>query len=90
MLGSLRNSIEGLLRSMVLNEYVSWDYGNEADCFFFGLANEKESCVCTIVVITIPSEPKKKNLRGEIANLSIFSFLSESERARRGFSLYRL
>lgn len=67
-----------------------WQRGGFVLVGFWFEKNEKESCVCTIVVITIPSEPKKKNLRGEIANLSIFSFLSESERARRGFSLYRL
>ena len=48
MLGSLRNSIEGLLRSMVLNEYVSWDYGNEADLFFGLVWQTKKKVVCVL------------------------------------------
>ena len=82
MLGNLRSIIEGLLRSMVLNE---WGVGvgsgvSQRGGLVWSFRRKKKCCTTT----TYGFEKKISAVKYQI---SLFSFLNPSE---RGFSLYRL
>ena len=71
MLGNLRSIIEGLLRSMVLNEYggVGSGVSQRGGLFWLFLLKEVVKSVVLLLLTVL-----KKNLRGEISNLSLLFF----------------